>query len=153
MPKKRANMAFPTRPRTKRYRAILPLALLSVLLVGCAKPSSPIHPLVGHWQGTITAGNAAVPSAWEMRADGTQSVTLRLPQGAMTAEGTWAAAGGVLTERATARVVVLGGDRKTVALASPMETAFAYQLQGDTLTLTRPDTHQRVVLTRETDAK
>jgi len=96
----------------------------------------------------MASGNAAVPSVWEIRADGTQSLTLTLPQGAMTAQGTWMAQAGVLTQRTTARVV-LGGEPNVVRLASPMETTFAYQLQGDTLTLTRPDTHLPIVLTRE----
>ena len=157
-------MASQTRPRTIRYcaglpLAFLPLAPLGVLIVGCAKPPPPLQPLaapqplVGHWQGPMMAGDAAVPSAWDIRADGTQSVTLTLPQGAVTAVGTWAAQGGVLTERTTIRIVVLGGEQKTVVLASPMETTFACHLQGDTLTLTRPDTHQRIVLAREADAK
>lgn len=97
----------------------------------------------------MAAGNAAVPSRWEIGADGTQSLTLTLPQGAITAQGTWTAQAGVLTERTTARVIVLGGETKVVPLANPMETAFAYQLTGDTLTLTRPDTHQQITLTRE----
>ncbi len=96
----------------------------------------------------MTAGNAALPTVWVIRADGTQSLTLTLPQGAMTAQGTWAAMGGVLTERTTARVVVFGKEQKAVTLASPIETTFAYQIAGDTLTLTRPDTHQQIVLTR-----
>lgn len=94
-------------------------------------------------------GNAAIPSVWELRADGTQSLTLTLPQGAMTAQGTWTAQGSVLTQRTTARVVVLGGEPIVVRLASPLETTFAYQLQGDTLTLTQPSTHRQITLTRE----
>jgi len=96
----------------------------------------------------MASGNAAVPSVWEIRADGTQSLTLTLPQGAMTAQGTWTAQSGALTERTTARLV-LGGEPKVVLLASPMETTFAYQLRGDTLTLTRPGTRLPIVLTRE----
>ena len=152
MPNKRANMAFQTRPRTIRHGITFPLMLLGVLPVGCAKPSPLIQPLVGHWHGAMVAGNAAVPSSWEIRADGTQSVMLTLPQGAMTSEGTWAVQGGVLTERTTIRTIVLGGEQKTVVLTNPTETTFAYQLQSDTLTLTRPDAHQRIVLTREADA-
>jgi len=146
---RQANMAVPLHLRSVRRRALLLVALLSVLGTGCAKRPSPIQPLVGHWQETMADGNAAVPSAWEIRADGTQSLTLTLPQGAMTAQGTWTAQAGVLTQRTTARVVVLGGNPNIVRLASPMETAFTYQLQGDTLTLTRPDTHQQITLTRE----
>ena len=96
----------------------------------------------------MSAGNAAVPCLCEIRADGTQSLTLTLPQGIMEAQGNWTAKNGVLTERTTARVLVLGGAQKVVPLASPMETAFAYQLTGDTLTLTRPETQQTLVLTR-----
>lgn len=151
-PNKRANMAFQTRPRTIRSRAVLPLALLGVLPAGCARPFPPAQPLVGHWRGVTAAGDAAVPSAWEIRSDGTQSVTLTLPQGTMTAEGTWTTQAGLLTERTTIRAMTLGAEQRTVVLAGPMETTFAYRLQGDTLTLTRPDTHQRIVLTREADA-
>ena len=146
-------MASLTCPRTLRGRTVLPVILLSAALAGCAKTPPPAQPLVGRWQGTMAAGNAAVPSAWEIRSDGTQSLTLTLPQGAMTAQGTWAAQNGVLTQRTAARVVTVGGEQKVVPLASPMETTFAYQLTGDTLTLTRPDTHQQVVLTRAENTK
>lgn len=146
MSNKQANMTSPSYTPTLRRRGGLPAALLSVLLAGCAKPSPPPPPLVGHWQGTMTAGNAAVPCLCEIRADGTQSLTLTLPQGMMEARGTWIAKDGVLTERITARV--LSGSRKVVPLASPMETAFTYQLTGDTLTLTRSETRQTIVLTR-----
>lgn len=101
----------------------------------------------------MASGNAAVSSEWEMRADGTFSLTLTLPQGAMTALGTWAAQGGVLTQRTTARTVALGDEHKSAPLASPMEATFAYQLQDGTLTLTRPGTHEQIVLTREEDTK
>ncbi len=154
-PNKRANMRFLPLPRSISRRAALALALLGLLPAGCAVPLPPLQslaaaqPLVGRWRGAMAGGNAAVPSIWEMRADGTQSVTLTLPQGAMTAEGTWVAEGGVLTERTTIRTIALGGEQKTVVLAGPMETMFTYQLQGDTLTLTRSDGHQRVVLRRE----
>lgn len=97
----------------------------------------------------MASGNASVPSEWEMRADGTFSLTLVLPQGAMTAQGTWAAQGGVLTQRTTARVVVLGGEPIVVRLASPLEATFAYHLQGDTLTLTQPGMRRQITLTRE----
>jgi hypothetical protein len=100
----------------------------------------------------MAAGNVTIPSVWEIRADGTQSLTLTLPQGAMTAQGTWTARNGVLTERTTARVIVLGGEQKVMPLVNPMETAFPYQLIGDTLTLTRPDTHQTITLAREPKA-
>ena len=136
-----------------RRRVGLPAALLSVLLAGCAKPSPSPPPLVGYWQGTMSASNAAVPCLCEIRADGTQSLTLTLPQGMMEAWGIWSAKDGVLTERTTARVLVLGGSQKVVPLASPMETAFAYQLTGDTLTLTQPETQQTLVLTRGVVAK
>lgn len=97
----------------------------------------------------MASGNAAVPSVWEIRADGTQSLTLTLPQGTMTAQGTWTSQAGILTQRTTARVVVLGGEQKVAPLASPMETTFAYRLTGDTLTLTRPGTRGQITLTRE----
>lgn len=141
-------MTSPRSMPTLRCRAGLPAALLSVLLAGCAKPSPSPPPLVGYWQGTMSASNAAVPCLCEIRADGTQSLTLTLPQGMMEAWGIWSAKDGVLTERTTARVLVLGGSQKVVPLASPMETAFAYQLTGDTLTLTQPETQQTLVLTR-----
>ena len=107
----------------------------------------------------MRAGNAAAPCLCEIRADGTQSLTLTLPQGMMEAWGIWSAKDGVLTERTTARILVLGGSQKVVPLASPMETAFAYQLTGDTLTLTRPEALTRpvaqrtLVLTRMATAK
>ncbi len=142
-------MAFPTRLRPPRLCAALPAALLSAALAGCAERPPPAPPLVGEWHGTMAAGSAAVPSVWEIRADGTQALTLTLPQGAMTAQGTWTDQHGVLTERTTARVIVLGGEPKVVLLASPMETTFAYQIAGDTLTLTRPDTRQQITLTRQ----
>ncbi len=145
-------MTVLTQLRPVRRRAALPVALLSVLSAGCAKPAPPAQPLVGHWQGTMAAGNVTIPSVWEIRADGTQSLTLTLPQGAMTAQGTWTAWNGVLTERTTARVIVLGGEQKVMPLVNPMETAFPYQLIGDTLTLTRPDTHQTITLAREPKA-
>ena len=145
---RQANMTVPTHSRSAR-RAALPAALLCAALAGCATPPPPAPPLVGRWQGTMMDGPAAVPSVWEIRSDGTQSQTLTLPQGAVTAQGTWAARSGVLTERTTARSVVLGAEQKAVTLASPLETTFTYQLTGDTLTLTQPDTHQTITLTRE----
>lgn len=101
----------------------------------------------------MAAGNAAVPSEWEMRPGGTFSLTLALPQGEMAAQGTWSAQKGVLTETTTARVVIIGGEQKRVPLASPMQTTFAYRLQGDALTLTRAGTRQKISLTRDRGAK
>jgi len=134
-------------------RAALAGMLLCAALAGCAKPPPPAPPLVGHWEGVMASGNASVPSEWEMRADGTLSLTLTLPQGAMTAQGTWATQGGVLTQRTTVRTVALGGEQKSAPLASPLETTFAYQLRGGTLTLTRPGTREQIVLTREGETK
>lgn len=146
---KQANMAALLHLRSARRLAALPVALLILLLTGCARPEPLAQPLVGNWRGTMTTGGAAVPCRWEIRADGTQSLTLTLPQGAMAAQGTWMVQNNVLTQRTTARVIVLSRTQKTVQLASPMETAFAYQLRGDALTLTRPDTHQQFTLARE----
>jgi len=150
---KRRNMTPPPQSPSFSRCAALAGLLLSAALAGCAKLPPPAPPLVGRWQGAMASGNASVPSEWDLRADGTLSLTLTLPQGAMTALGTWSAQGGLLTQRTTARAVVLGDEQKSAPLTSPLETTFAYQLQGDTLTLTRPNTHEQIVLAREEDTK
>lgn len=148
MSNKQANMTFIIGLRTLWCRLTLSAAFLGLLPFGCGKPPLPPQPLVGHWQGVVASGNAVVPSVWEIRADGTQSQTLTLPQGTMTAQGTWTATSSSLTQRTTARIVILGGEQKTMPLANPMETTLLCQLHGDTLTLTQPDTHQQTMLTR-----
>lgn len=135
-------------------RSFMPVALFSVavLLTGCAKPPAP-QPLVGDWTGTMMTGTVTVPARWEIRADGTAALTLTLPQGAATAQGTWAAHSGTLTQRTTARVVTLGGEPKVMPLASPMETSFVYRVTGDTLMLIQAGTRQSLVLVRDKKIK
>ena len=150
---KRPNMTPPPQPPPFSRRAALTALLLCAALASCVKPSPPAQPLAGRWQGVMASGNASVPSEWDLRGGGTFSLTLTLPQGAMTALGTWSAQGGVLTQRTTARAVVLGTKQKSTPLANSLETTFAYQLQGGTLTLTRPGTREQIVLTREENTK
>ena len=135
----------------RRCRHLIPSLLcltLSAALVGCGA-RTPAQMLVGTWQGSMTTGSVSVPCRWALRTDGKQSVTLTLPQGLLTAQGTFMFQDGTLTRRTTARIVVLNGEKKVQPLVNPMETAYQCQVTEDTLTLTRPDTPETITLTRE----
>ena len=132
----------------RRRRRTLPSFLICAALTGCAaRPAVP--PIVGTWRGPVPTGGVSLPSRWELRADGTQSETLTLPQGELTSEGTFTFHGGTLTARTTGRTVTLGGQKKTMPLVSPLEAVYRCQVSGDTLTLTRPQAHEAITLTRE----
>ena len=128
-------------------RRLFLLFLVCASSAGCA-PRPPVPPLAGVWQGEARAGEASVPTQWEFGTDGTLRVTLTLPQGTLTASGTYAVQGDLLTRRMTARTVTVGGDQRAVVLASPSETQFGYRLAGQTLTLTPADAGPPLTLSR-----
>jgi hypothetical protein len=122
--------------------------LLPLALVGC-HPQPPISPIVGVWSGQMTTGNLNLMSRWELRGDGTEAVSLTLPQGLLTTQGTFTFHDGLLTRRTTGRVFPLNGQKKTMPLVNPMETTYHCRLTGDTLTLSPFGTQTTIILTRE----
>lgn len=96
----------------------------------------------------MTTGNLNLPSRWQLRDDGTESVTLTLPQGSLTTQGIFTFHDGILTLRTTVRGITGNGQKKTMPLVNPMETAYQCQVSGDTLTLTPAGKRAKIVLTR-----
>ena len=95
------------------------------------------------------SGGLSLPSRWALRADGTESVTLTLPQGTLTSEGTFTFHDGTLSLRTAGRTVRLAGQKRSMPLVNPLETAYGCQVSGDTLVLTRPQAHETITLVRE----
>jgi len=97
----------------------------------------------------MTTGNLNLLSRWELRRDGTELVTLTLPQGFLTMRGTFTFHTSSLTLRTTHRVIIWNGQKKTMPLVNPMEMTYQCQLTGDTLTLMPYDTHAKITLIRD----
>lgn len=97
----------------------------------------------------MTTGNLNLMSRWELHGDDTESVSLTLPQGLLTTQGTFTFHDGALTLRTTGRIVTVNGQKKTMPLVNPMEANYACQLTGDTLTLIQPGLPGKITLMRE----
>ena len=142
----------PTHPGPHcRRSALIWLAgtAVSVAFAGCTPQAPSTPPIAGTWRGALMAGGLSVPSQWELHADGTQSVTLTLPQGALTSDGTFTFHEGTLAMKTMRRTVHLSGQKRTMPLVNPLEVAYGCQVSGDTLVLTRPQAHETITLIRE----
>ena len=135
-----------------RRRPVL-IWLACAALAGCAPQPPAAPPIAGTWRGALMAGGLSVPSQWELHADGTQSVTLTLPQGALTSDGTFTFHEGLLSLRTLGRTVRLFGQKRTMPLVNPLEVTYGCQASGDTLVLTRPQAHETITLIRVPEAK
>ena len=148
-------MPLLTVPRSRQSRRVFQALLALILLApGCGvrthTPSLPLSAaVVGRWRGAVRSGPVSVPSEWTLGPDGSQSITLTFPQGALTASGTFTVQGGQLTARTTSRSFALGDSVRAQPLTDANETTYAAAVSGDTLTLTRPDTQETIILTRE----
>ena len=134
-----------------RHCGLCTVAGLAVplLLWGCG--SRPVaERLVGHWHGTSTSSGVSVPADWQFNRDGSETDSLSLPQGALTAQGTWAIHAPLLTQRTTSRSVVIGGQQKKMLLLNPMESTYRCTLTDNTLSLTRPEAQETITLRRDT---
>jgi len=120
-----------------------------MLCCGCG-PQTAAEKLVGHWHGIDSTGRVSAVADWQFSSDGTETASLSLPQGTLTAQGTWALHAGMLTQRTTSRAIVLGGQQKRMHLVNPLEAIYQCVLASETLTLTRPETHEIITLTRDT---
>ncbi len=137
-----------TGSHTRRCRRNIPFLLACTVFAGCAA-RTPVQTIAGDWRGSMKTGNLTVPCRWELHEDGTQTVTATLPQGLLTAQGTFMFHDDTLTQRTTTRMIVLNGEKKVMPLVNPMEATYQCQLTEDTLTLTKPDTLEKIMLTRE----
>ncbi len=130
------------------FQPLFAVCLIPSLLSGCHHPTDS-ESLVGHWHGQSQTGSVSIPIAEQFRRNGTETITVILPQGILIAEGTWTLRSGVLTQVTTTRSTVVAGQQKKVLLGSPMETAYHYALAGDQLTLTRPEMQETIRLMRD----
>ena len=128
---------------------IVGAGLAAVAFGGCAPRPPAAPPIADTWRGALMAGGLSVPSQWELHADGTQSVTLTLPQGTLTSEGTFTFHDDTLSLRTLGRTVRLAGQKRTMPLVNPLEVAYGCRVSGDTLVLTRPQAHETITLIRE----
>ncbi len=141
-------MNCPLCPQIRQCRQFLLALLIPAALAGC-NPQPRVPPIFGVWNGQMATGNLNLMSRWELRGDDTESVSLTLPQGLLTTQGTFTFHDGNLTRRTTGRVVPVKGQKKTMPLVNPMETTYHCRLTGDTLTLTPFGTQATIILTRE----
>lgn len=133
-----------TRPQFIPGLMIAPILLL--LLTGCHKDT-----VVGKWQGTSPGpGGSPVAMTYNFTQDGKETIDIQTQGGPVTFQvtgaGTYTADGANLTQTITSMTI----KNKTFTLpASQIKAHTApFKLNGDTLTLTNPQSEQSMSLTR-----
>ncbi len=122
----------------------------SLLLAGCSHQ----NPIVGIWSGTWT--NTKIPHqapgvfykiTATYHADGTGSDLMEWPLGTIGGNLTYDISGDTITQ--TAVEVIANGKRVKLDPKKPLPSeAYHFQIEGDTLTMERPDNGTKIVMKR-----
>lgn len=122
----------------------------ALLLAGCSHSSS----IVGIWSGTWTtpkAHGASYKITATYHADGTGSDLMEWPYGTVGGNLTYDIDGDTMTQ--TAVEVIANGKRVKVDPKKPLlSEVYHFKIEGDTLTMERPDNGTKIVMKRESDS-
>jgi hypothetical protein len=128
-----------------RFLATTVIGGLLILATGCGHNS-----IVGKWQGNVPIQGQTVPVTMEFKSDGTetQTASVQSPIGTMSivANGTYTVKDTDLQMTQTS-VTLNGRTSPAMPQATKVQTV-PFKLDGDTLTLTPPNTAQPATLTR-----
>jgi len=131
-----------------------PLILVLTVLILCCGCRSGISPeqIQGRWMGNQTEGNVTVNCEWTLLSDGTDTISLTLPQGRLLSSGRWEMQDGSLVVHTLTRTMILKSQQKTMPLLNPMESKWHCDLNGDHLTLKSANFQDSIVLSRTAGA-